>query len=297
MSEIKLFEIGSSVKERVSSTVLLEKELQNTIEQNMETFFGVRFLKSEYVITSGRMDSIGIDENNSPVIFEYKRSSNENVINQGLFYLDWLLDHKADFKLLVIEKLGMGVADQIDWSVPCVICVANDFTKYDIHAVNQMQRNIKLVKYRKYGNDLILFEHLNAPVVKPVSDTTSVVTTSGYTQKTHVEKLAVASTHFKTLYNSLCDFIESLGDDLVPNQLKLYLAYKKVQNIFCIEIYNKQIILRLKLDPDTVDIEDGFTRDMRGTGHYGTGDLEISIKTEEDFRKAMPLIERAYNEA
>ena len=99
------------------------------------------------------------------------------------------------------------------------------------------------------------------------------------------------------MYNSLCDFIESLGDDLVPNQLKLYLAYKKVQNIFCIEIYNKQIILRLKLDPDTVDIEDGFTRDMREIGHYGTGDLEVSIKTEEDFRKAMPLIERAYNEA
>ena len=151
MSEIKLFEVGTVVKERTSSTVVLEKQLQTTIEQNMETFFGVRFLKSEYMITSGRMDSIGIDENNSPVIFEYKRSSSENVINQGLFYLDWLLDHKADFKLLVIEKLGMEVADQIDWSVPCVICIASDFTKYDVHAVNQMQRNIKLVKYRKNG--------------------------------------------------------------------------------------------------------------------------------------------------
>ena len=62
------------------------------------------------MITSGRMDSIGIDENNSPVIFEYKRSTSENVINQGLFYLDWLLDHKADFKLLVIEKFGMEVS-------------------------------------------------------------------------------------------------------------------------------------------------------------------------------------------
>ena len=100
------------MKERTSSTVLLEKQLQTMIEQNMETFFGIRFLKSEYAITSGRMDSIGIDENNSPVIFEYKRSMSENVINQGLFYLDWLLDHKADFKLLVIEKLGMEVADQ-----------------------------------------------------------------------------------------------------------------------------------------------------------------------------------------
>ncbi len=183
------------------------------------------------------MYSIGIDENNSPVIFEYKRSSSENVINQGLFYLDWLLDHKADFKLLVIEKLGMEVAEQIDWSVPCLICVANDFTRYDVHAVNQMQRNIKLVKYRKYG------------------------------------------------------------DDLVPNQLKLYLAYKKVQNIFCIEIYNKQIIVRMKLQPDTVDLEKGFTRDTRGIGHYGTGELEVSIKNEADFQKAKPLIERAYYEA
>lgn len=244
MSEIKLFEVGTVVKERTSSTVVLEKQLQTTIEQNMETFFGVRFLKSEYMITSGRMDSIGIDENNSPVIFEYKRSSSENVINQGLFYLDWLLDHKADFKLLVIEKLGMEVADQIDWSVPCVICIANDFTKYDVHAVNQMQRNIKLVKYRKYGEDLLLFEHLNTPVAKPATETSTISTTSStYTQKTHLEKLSSASSHFKTLYTALCDYIESLGDDLVPNQLKLYLAYKKVQNIFCIEIYNKQILL------------------------------------------------------
>lgn len=296
MSEIKLFEIGSAVKERTSSTVLLEKQLQTTIEQNMETFFGVRFLKSEYAITSGRMDSIGIDENNSPVIFEYKRSTSENVINQGLFYLDWLLDHKADFKLLVIEKLGMEVAEQIDWSVPCVICIVNDFTKYDVHAVNQMQRNIKLVKYRKYGDDLLLFEHLNAPIVKPVAEVNVTTTQATYIQKTHLEKLASASNHFKTLYASLCDYIESLGDDLVANQLKYYLAYKKVQNIFCIEIYNKQIILRLKLDPDSVEIKDGFTRDMRGTGHYGTGDLEVSIKTEKDFQKAKALIDRAYNE-
>ena len=119
MSEIKLFSVRDEVRQLNSSTAVLEKELQNLIEQNMEIFFGVRFLKSEYAITNGRMDSIGIDENNCPVIFEYKRSSNENVINQGLFYLDWLLDHKADFKLLVIEKLGMEAAEQIDWSIPC----------------------------------------------------------------------------------------------------------------------------------------------------------------------------------
>ena len=54
MSEIKLFKIKGDIKQIVSSEVLLEKELQTLIEKNMETFFGVRFLKSEYVITNGR---------------------------------------------------------------------------------------------------------------------------------------------------------------------------------------------------------------------------------------------------
>lgn len=297
MAEIKLFSLNEGVKECTSSRVVLEKDLQTLIEQNMETFFAVRFLKSEYAITNGRMDSIGIDENNSPVIFEYKRSQNENVINQGLFYLDWLLDHKADFKLLVIDRLGMEAAEGIDWSVPCVICIAHDFTKYDVHAVNQMQRNIKLVSYRKYDSGLLLLEHLNAPTVKPVIESAGNESgTKGSAQKTHLEKLAAISDNMKNLYHSLCDFIESLGDDIVSNQLKFYLAYKKAQNMACIEIYNKQIVLFLKLNPETVGLEDGFTKDMRGIGHYGTGDLQITIKNAVDFEKAKPLLERVYNE-
>ncbi len=301
MTEIKLFSTGSTVKERVSSEAVLERDLQSLIEKNRELFFGDRFLKSEYAITNGRMDSVGIDENNSPVIFEYKRSQNENVISQGLFYLDWLLDHKADFKLLVMEKLGMQAAQTIDWSVPCVICIARDFTRYDIHAVNQMQRNIKLVSYRKYDDDLILFEHLNAPNVKSLVENGLLDGAKGGAQKssgekTHVEKLALASESIKTLYHSICDFIESLGDDIAPNQLKLYLAYKKVQNMVCIELHNKQVVLFIKISPDTVSLEDGFTRDMRGVGHYGTGDLQVIIKNAADFEKAKPLLERAYRE-
>ena len=297
MAEIKLFSLNEGVKECISSEVILEKELQTLIEQNMEIFFGVRFLKSEYAVTNGRMDSIGIDENNSPVIFEYKRSQNENVINQGLFYLDWLLDHKADFKLLVIDKLGKEAADNIDWSVPCVICVAHDFTKYDMHAVNQMQRNIKLVSYRRYDNGMLLLEHLNTPIVKPIMENMGNENdTKNSTQKTHLEKLAAISENMKNLYHSICDFIESLGDDIVSNQLKLYLAYKKVQNMVCIEIYKKQIMLFLKINPDTVKLENGFTRGMRNIGHYGTGDLQITIKNAADFERAKPLLERAYNE-
>lgn len=80
MSDIKLFRIRGSVEELKSSKFDLEKKLQTLIEKQMPKFFGVRFLASEYVIPSGRMDSMGIDENNAPVIFEYKRSRDENVI-------------------------------------------------------------------------------------------------------------------------------------------------------------------------------------------------------------------------
>ena len=103
MADIKLFNINGKVTELQSGNVTLEKELQTVIENNMETFFGVTFLASEYKTTDGgRMDSIGIDENHCPVIFEYKRSMKDNVINQGLFYLNWLLDHKDSFKVLAI---------------------------------------------------------------------------------------------------------------------------------------------------------------------------------------------------
>ena len=69
MADTKLFNIKGTVKEYQSGTVTLEKELQTVIENNMNIFFGVTFLASEYRTTDGgRMDSIGIDENHCPVL-------------------------------------------------------------------------------------------------------------------------------------------------------------------------------------------------------------------------------------
>ena len=299
MADIKLFDISGAVQELPSNQVALEKDLQKLLEENMFTFFGVTFLKSEYKITNGRMDSIGIDENNCPVIFEYKRSVNENVINQGLFYLDWLLDHKADFKLLVMDVLGKEKAANIDWSMPCVICIANDFTKFDEHAVNQMQRNIKLVRYRKFGDNLIAFEHLNAPQVQPITyeePQTKPSFKSGWKDKDFKQYFAESGEKNQNIFYSIRDYVLSLGDDIAENQLKLYVAFKKAKNFVCVEVYQSQILCHLKLNPDTVDLVPGFIEDVRTKGHWGTGDLRLIIKSMEDFEKAQHLIARAYSE-
>lgn len=292
MKDLKLFEISGEVKQISSSQATLEKELQNLIEKNMFTFFGVQLLKSEFVTSNGgRIDSLGIDENNCPIIFEYKRSLNENVINQGLFYLDWLMDHKADYELLVMKSLGKEKSDEIDWTMPKLICVAGDFTKFDIYAVNQINRNIDLIIYKKFGDNLLLFELVNSNVVKP-----SVSTTKHISDIDFEGKLASTSQQLKDLFESLRDFILSLGDDITENQLKKYIAFRKMKNVICVEVYQKQIILHLKLNPETVELIDGFTRDVRKIGHFGTGDLEISIKTADDFEKSKPLLQRAYLE-
>ncbi len=138
MGDIKLFKLeDGQVSEMTGKSVTVEKSLQTLIEGHLESFLGVTFLASEYGTGRkhrGRIDTLGIDENNCPVIIEYKRSTNENIINQGLFYLDWLLDHKAEVKLMVIEKKDKDVAEAIEWANARLICIAGDFTRYDTHA-------------------------------------------------------------------------------------------------------------------------------------------------------------------
>lgn len=297
MADIKLFNIGGKVTQLQSGNVTLEKELQTVIENNMETFFGVTFLASEYKTTDGgRMDSIGIDENHCPVIFEYKRSIKENVINQGLFYLNWLLDHKDSFKVLVIEKLGLKAADKIDWTMPRVVCIAGDFTKYDESAIKQMNRNVSLIRYKKFGNDLLMFEQINENIATaiPESDVPTVKAKSA--DKTFEEQLRTANEPVKTLYQDLANYILSLGDDVCETHLKLYAAFKKIRNIVTVVVLKKKLVLNLPLDVATVTFEEGFSRDVTNVGHWGCGAVELYIQNAADFEKAKPLLDRAYNE-
>ena len=292
MAEIKLFKIGAQVEELKSRSATIEKELQNIIEKNMYDFFAVRFLDSEYRIDNGRMDSIGIDENNCPVIFEYKCHSNENVINQGLFYLNWLLEHKANFKLLVLEKLGQQIANEIDWSMPRVICIASDFNKYDEEAIKQINRNVSLIRYKKYDNDLLLFELLNTNTVAPIEQD---LTEKRQLEKTFLQQYENAPKRFKDMYDELKDFILSLGDDVSENTLKLYSAFKKIKNFATLEIYQTKILLNVKLNPDNFSLTESL-RDVREIGHWGCGDLQLILKSEKEVNLAKDLLQKAYDE-
>lgn len=240
------------------------------------------------------MDTLGIDENGCPVIIEYKRATNENVINQGLFYLDWLMDHKRDFEWLVMEKFGHEMAKAVEWSSPRLLCIAGDFTRYDEHAVNQMDRNIELISYRRYGSDLLLLDLVNAASGQTIGNG-GVISVNNRT-KTVSEYLAQADQEMSDLYEALKAWILALGDDIQLKVLQNYFAFRRMKNFACVEVHPKSrnLLLFVKIAPETVELRPGFTRDVRNIGHFGTGDLEITIRTLDDVERAKPLLEKSY---
>lgn len=310
MSDIKLFRHGShGATELPGKAALIEKQIQQLIESQMESFLGVRFLATEYSTGKthkGRIDSLGLDENGCPVIVEYKRHTNENVINQGLFYLDWLLDHKAEFRWLVMEKLGKDVADKIEWSGTRLLCIAADFTRYDQHAVAQINRNIELIRYKLFGDDLLLMELVNAVGGEATTELAEAVVEAkakpqnhGKGDKTFAEQLADSSPVLLALYDQLRSHILAQGDDVTEKPLKLYVAFRRLRNFVCATLYAKQdphVRIWLKLDPSTIVLEDSFVRDVTNIGHWGTGDVEVYVRDQASLEKAKLLIERAYQE-
>ena len=68
--------------------------LRDFFADNLDDLLGVRFIEKEFPILEGRIDTLGLDENNSPVIIEYKWKENDEVLAQGLFYYNWLLKNK-----------------------------------------------------------------------------------------------------------------------------------------------------------------------------------------------------------
>lgn len=302
MSDIKLFRIGQGgVSELSGTTDTIEKSVQTLFEKNLEPLLGVRFLASEFNTThGGRIDTLGLDENGCPVIIEYKRATNENVINQGLFYLDWLMDHQKDFQWLVMKTLGQGQAEAVDWSAPRLICIAGDFNRYDDHAVKQIQRNIELIRYRRFGAELLMLDLVSAKSVKSVVGTQAATgagkTDAGYKYKTISTVLEELGTPMMDRYEALKAYLIALGDDVQETTVRFYIAYKRIKNFACVEFRptNSKILLFLKVDPTMVELEPGFSRDVSKLGHYGTGDLEVTLSSAGDLEKAAPLIKLSY---
>ncbi|MCF6183720.1 MAG: DUF5655 domain-containing protein [Bacteroidales bacterium] len=304
-----IFEIKDKKVNRIRPTEFkLEKDLQKLVEQNLETFFNCRFIATEFStgnIHSGRIDTLAISEDNNPVIIEYKKVASSDLINQSLFYLHWITDHKGDFQVAVNNSIKEKI--EVDWSDVRVICIAPEFKKYDLHAVQVMGANIELWQYKIYENGIISIEEVykrtetrthtsienngkNPVMVEAGKKAAETRKNATYTIDEHIDKL---NGDLKDLLNEIREYIVNLDSSIEEAPKKYYIAYKTTQNFVCIETQKKKLVVFLKLNPAEIEKLPKQARDVRNIGHFGTGDLEITIKNMTDFEETRELINQS----
>lgn len=283
-----------SAKQLKKSNFHNEKELQSFVEQNMKSLFGIHFIASEFVTSKqhgGRIDSLGLDENNSPVIIEYKWEEKDNIINQGLFYLDWLVDHPGDFQLLVQKKLGKNI--EVDFGSPRVLLVAQTFSKYDQYAINRMAENIELWGYSRYENNIFELKLIASSQAKKTTATAKQISKVNYDEYSVTDHLKNKSEHIKELFSALQEKIFALESDqkIEENPRKLYIAYKVGRGFAEVKLQRSDIKIWIA---EGIDDPQGMIRDVSSIGHHGIGNSEITLKSFDELDYVVSLIEQSY---
>jgi predicted transport protein len=227
------------------------------------------------------------------------------LINQSLFYLHWIQDHKGDFEIAVQKKLGSNV--KVDWSDIRVICIAPNYKKYDLHAVQVMGANIELWKYRLFTNNSLYLEEVlhatktltkisnsskNPIMVEAGRKAAQVRATATYTIEEHFDGKSKA---IQDLMHEVSEFITGLDSAIDEVPKKFYIAYKSSKNIVCMEVKGKNIKLFVKLKSSEVIDPPSSYRDVSNIGHYGTGNAEFIVASSEEFEVVKKYIESAYN--
>lgn len=280
-----------------------EKDLQALIEENLETVFSCQFVATEFstgVKHSGRIDTLALSEDGNPVIIEYKKVESSDLINQSLYYLNWIADHRGDFELAARSALGNDV--QVDWSDIRVICLAPNYKKYDLHAVEVMQANIELWRYRLFGNGSLFIEEVftasreassvKSPASLAAKKAAQVRKTAVYTLDSHLKG---KSKDIQSYFLAVQEFILGLDEKIDEVPKKFYAAYKSAKNFACVEVMTRKVVIYLKLTPSDFETATGVKyRDVTNIGHFGTGNAEVTIESQADLDATLPYLELSF---
>lgn len=263
-----------------------EAELRDFFAENLEEILGVRFLGKEYPTTDGRIDTLGIDENNSPVIIEYKWKENEEVLAQGLFYFDWLMKNKKHFELLVDNKLGEKT--KVNWEQPRVILVAQGFSRYILSAVQQV-KHVELKTYSYYDSDILYIENVYSPIGTKVSKKELAADdTDKYNLEHH---LNLTTDEMKKVSNALRKKILELPAVEEKLGQRSGITYRTTKSFARFEYRPKWIQLLLR-DPSYKNDTKGLVEDISSNewGYKG----RVKLKPESDIDYAFELIKQSY---
>ena len=279
----------------------LEKDIQRLFEENLTLLSGYIFIRSEFSIKNSRIDTLAFDpETQAFVIIEYKRQQNSSVVDQGVSYLNLMLEYKADFIVEYNEKQKFPLKrNDVDWSQSKVIFVSPAFNDFQIQSTNFKNLPIELWEVNRFDNDIITLNIINksksAPNIKAVSiekneEFSTLKEIKVYQESDH---LSDKSDFIQELYEDFKQGILNLDPDIEINTRKLYIAFKKDRNIADIRIQQKNLKIWINLPYGELDDPKNLAKNVSNTGHWGNGDYEITIESTQYLEYIMSLIKQA----
>lgn len=280
----------------------LEKEIQSLFEENLESISNLKFVKSEFTIKDYRIDTLAYDtEAKAFVIIEYKRDRNFSVIDQGVTYLNLMLEYQANFIVEYNESCQENLKrNQIDWSQSKIIFISPSFTDYQKQSTNFKDLAIELWEIKRFENDLVSINPIkkskSAPSIKKVQQTKD----SALAKVTKELVVYDEDYHFKDksddileLYESFKNAILTLSPDLEISPKKLYLAFKQGKNnIVSIRLQNNSLKIWINAKKDNLDDPKKLTKDVSNIGHWATGDYELTVSDTKNLEYIMSLVKQ-----
>lgn len=280
-----------------------ELEIQKITEKNLETVFGLEFVKSELTLNNLRIDTLAYNpETTAFTVLEYKKKQNYSVIDQGFAYLNLLLTNQADFILEYnqIKNKSLGKKD-IDWTQSRVTFISPQFTQYQRQAINFQDLPFELWEVHQYENNTLIYNQIetsqNAASITTITRPNTIAQKIAkkikvYKEQDHIEKTAP---ELQEIYQGLKERILNLSPEIESKAKKLYMAFKiQNSNIVSVVFQKSQLKLILALSKGTLNDPYNHTRDVSNIGHWASGDYELTIKQNTDLDEIMPLIKQAY---
>ncbi len=291
---------NASLKQVNEKPFKLEREIQIIFENNLQEIMGLELVKSEFTIKNKRIDTLAFDKQTQAfIIIEYKRDKNYSVVDQGLTYLNLMLQNRAEFILTYNETLKDTLhSKNIDWSQSRVAFVSPSFTENQISASDFKDFGIELWEVKQFENNFISINSIkkssSAQSIKPLLENSEKLKEV----KEHI-KVYTEEDHFKNgsdftieLYEKFKTSILNLADNIEIIPQKFYIAFKKGSNISDIEFQKKALKIFINAKKGTINDPKGLVKDVSNIGHRGNGDYQIQIENDNDLEYIMSLIKQ-----
>jgi predicted transport protein len=225
-----------------------EDVIHHLIEENLSNFFAdLLFVAHKPRIGGKEFDTLALNKaTKAPVILEYKREKDRNVIEQIDLYYVKLSNHKADV-LMLLKNQDVIELNEVDFENPEIIVVAQEFSREQREILSLKFRNfLRLFRYQLYDKHLITLEQVE-PLGYSVHGKLNAGGDQGANDGLYSLETFGMKPDTKKLYDKLDREIMSLDSRIKPGRITKYLiGYGATGGYFC-TIQPRKRFLRVKV--------------------------------------------------